>query len=164
MSQSLILFPKEAHLEIMGVSTGIRNHRVITRGGLTGFIIGVVWRPESRTELQVQFERQGISFEAAIEECARELEYDEKVLADLVINHYINRIKWGGDVTEMDRYRINSFSESKTGRIIADQYIEKIRNCSNWGELHDEMQLTTKFHKDMKRRILKEVKQKCRKV
>ena len=54
------------------------------------------------------------------------------------------------------------FSKSEACRIIAGQFVEKIRNFNNWQDFYDEMRLTSRFNKDMKNRIIQELKEQNR--
>ena len=163
MPQSITQLPKTAEFHIGSCPVTIRDHRVITRGGLTGYIMDIVNKTDTDRNQLYEFEKYGISYEAAIECCAQELEYDTMTLAKAIYN-YLDR----EGIPYFDEHNYPEaglrFSECVTGRKIAEQFIEMIRSCDNWEDLYQEMQLTSRFHKDMKGRIKAEVKQQCHKV
>ena len=152
MPQSLTQMPKEADFQIGKWPIEIRNHRV-TGTGLFCRIMRLIDDHPSYGNTLYQFEKHGICYEVAIEECARELEGDTKIFEHFIV--------WQCDIADLDDQTVN-FSESTAGRKIAEQYIEKIRSCDNWGELYEEMHHTSKFCQDMKGRIFKEVNEQRR--
>ena len=164
MPQNLIRLPKIADIRFTGRDVTIRNHKVVERGGLTSRIMRITNDQGSNRQTLVEFEKHGINSEMAIEECVRELEEDVNTLAHAVFMYwdredilkYYTGKKWDDGIF--------AFTKNKTGRIIADQYIEKIRSCDNWGDLYDELHHTSKFQKYMKKRIKEEMRQQCRKV
>ena len=158
MPQNLIQLPKKADFRIAGWTITIRNHKVAESSGLIGCIMKVADDVKSNRDTLYQFEKHGINFETAIEECARELEYDIETLGNFIYWN-MNYIKVSaGMTTNKDLDIIYKFAESEAGKKIAAQFIEKIRGCNNWEEIYDELQLTTKFSKYMKERIIKEIK------
>ena len=162
MPQSLTQMPKEASFVIRGWPIRIRDHEVVSDDGLFGEIMHMVKRPNTDRRVLARLEEHKINYETAIEYCARELENNTVILAN-IINWYYNM----GDIEkaswQYNRNIILDFSKMDAGRAIASQFIEKIRSCENWQELYDEMHLTSKFSKDMKKKIIREIKQ-CRKV
>ena len=162
MPQSLTQLPKKAGFYIVGWDIIIRNHRV-TGMGLFWDIMRIIRGVNSDRQTLTEFEKHGISFEAAIECCASEMEHDVNMLTNIM---------WHGDILESvfgttqmldTRSKCEDFSKSMAGRKIAEIYIEKIRICDNWGELYDEFHYTSEFIKDIKNRIVEELKQ-CRRV
>ena len=159
MPQSLIQLPKEAEFKIAGQIITISNRMVVTRMGLFDKILDIVNYPYSDIKTLMDFEGHGVSFEAAIECCANELEWNMDVITDLIYhNYYTKRVYKNGMDCNWDKIR--AFSTGEAGRIIADQFIEKIRDCDNWEELYNEMLYTSKFTKDMKKKIMKEIENK----
>ena len=158
MPQSLIRMPKTADMEIAGWSIHIDDHEVVGVDGLFGNIMYIIIHKYSSWKTMADFENHGISFEAAVEECVRELENKADILKQIIFWFYKVHQITGIYVETIDLLR---FSESVAGRKIAEQFIEKIRSCENWQELYDEMHLTSKFQKEMKNRIKKEMKQLC---
>ena len=158
MPQNLIQLPKEADFLICGWNIIIQNHMVAEYTPLLGCIMNIVNDSTSQKDILCQFEKHGISFEAAIECCCGELEENDiKVFAKVIRDNVI--YAW-----MMPNYRVDwnsrmDFAKSLEGRKIASQFIEKIRSCGNWGELYAELQYTSKFSKDMKNRIKEEMKQ-----
>ena len=161
MPQNLIQMPETADMRIGGWGIVIRNHRCINGNGLFNRIVGIIHSIYSNRESLVEFEKHGISFETVIEYCAAEMEHDAVTLTAIIHWQYIiqkiiksNECDWsiGAD-----------FSQSVTGRVMAEQFIDKIRSCSNWGELYDEMDRKSKFMQDMRSKIITEIKH-CRKV
>ena len=158
MPQSLTQLPKDADFRVLGWEIQTRNHRIINCAhGLWGVIIDIIRDSDSSMDTLYQFEKQGISWEMAVECFAHELEYHDTALSDTICWCYDN-LEIKKMFTEKTLERIDGFSESAAGRKIAEQFIEKIRNCDDWEELYDEMQMTGKFRKDMKRRIKRELK------
>ena len=153
MGQSLTQMPKKTDFKICGWEISIMEHKARGSEGLYGRIVFIVEDPESNRDTIQQFEKYGISFEAAIECCAEELEENPGVLAWF--------ISWEYDMG--DSGFIAGFSESEAGRSTATQLMEKIRSCDNWVELYDELHHSSRFQKEMKSKILKELEQ-CPKV
>ena len=163
MPQDLTQLPKTADVDIAGCDIHIHNHKVVTADGLFGPIMYIVtWSDLPKNEL-VKFEKHGISYEAAIECCVLNLEKDAEVLTDLIYHDYdMKRVSKNG--TDSNWNDLHIFSKSVAGRIIAGQFVEKIRSCDNWEELYNELHLTSKFSTDMKNKIKREMEQQCRKV
>ena len=164
MEQNLIQMPKTAYIELRGRHISLENHMITGTGGLTSGIIDIISMDtiegeKSDRQILSEFEKYGISYEAAIEYCAEEIEGNTEVLACMVVSCY-------GDWLAIDwrcRKASDDFSESAAGRKIAEQFIGKIRSCNDWGELYDELRLESQFNIDMRNRIITELKQ-CRKV
>ena len=153
MAQDLTQLPETADFKIGMWPITIRNHKVTDENAMFGSIIWIVNRTDLGRDVLNKFEKHGISYEAVIECCAKELEENPKVLDFF--------IKWMYVIRNSKEPTVG-FSKSKRGRFIADQLVEKIRSCDNWGELYDEMQMTSKFQKDMKNRIILELKEQNR--
>ena len=154
MAQSLIQLPKDAQFSIAGWDITIEDHMITNNYGLFGTIINMINSSNSNEKTLVEFEGYKISFECVIEECARELEQDTMILAWFIFKEYA--------VTDLNE-QIVRFVKSEAGRIIAGQFVEKIRSCDDWSELYDEMQHKSRFQQDMRNRIIGELEQ-CRKV
>ena len=163
MPQSLIQLPKEAKFKINGWNVIIHNHKVENSGtGIFYLIISTIQGSTSDLLTLTSFEKHGVGYESAIEYCAHELEHDVDTLAYVILlNRPIRSKKTNVVKNQCDL--VFKFSKSVRGRAIASQYVEKIRSCSNWEDLYDEMQLTSKFQKEMWNRITREIKQ-CRKA
>ena len=151
MPQSLIQLPESADIEIVGWGVTIRDHKVVSWDGLFSHMVRLVRDYNRGIQDLVKFEKHGISFECAIEESVRELEQDIEAVARIL------------SFCCFDTDACSRISKSKGGRNIADRYIEKIRNCENWGELYDEIHPSSKFSKDMRNRIIKEIKKENKK-
>ena len=161
MPQSLIRMPKMADFKIAETRFAIRDHEVMF-GGLWIKTMHIVTGPFSYRQMLSEFENHGISYEMIIEECIRELEKDPEVFASAIHWHYnIDTSKYD---TQGSMEATHNFSKSDAGRKMADQHMEKIRSCNNWEDLYDVMQQTSGFSMDMQKRIIKEIKQQCRKV
>ena len=163
MPQSLIQLPETADFYIGGWPITIRNHKVVdVDGGLISRIIDIVHDTMISRGMLDELEKHGISFEAAIEYSVAELEQDAKGLTDVIYSAYHTET-----VKVDNRYYFwnvnDKFSSSDAGRKITSLFVEKIRSCDNWGELYDEMHLTSEFIQDIKNRIPEEVKY-CPKV
>ena len=161
MPQSLTQMPQRADFVIDGQTIEIRDHKVKSSSGLFGIMIRIMEGDESDRQSLCQFEKHGISFETAIECCAHDIENDVYVLGNIIFwNYDIKETKESGTFEHLNA--VLAFSESTAGRTIAEQFIEKIRSCDDWEELCDEMHPTSKFYKDIKNRILKELKKQNR--
>ena len=162
MSQSLIQLPEEADFEILEWDITIRNHEV-QEEGLFGTIIAIIKSSLSNKKTLEEFEKHKVSYEAAIEWCARELESDPWILEGVIWWHYNpKKLK---EIKNKDTWSvISALSTSDAGKSIAEQIVEKIRSCDNWGDLYDEMQMTSKFQQETRRKIKMELKQQCLKV
>ena len=149
MGQSLTRLPKEAEFEIDGWPIEIHNHCIAHEDGLTGNIMSIILKPDSDRNTLKQFEKYGISFEMVIEKCVYELEYNTTILTFYITGiNEDNESYWG---------KVNQFSASDAGRRIAGQVIEKIRSCDDWGMLYDELHFSSRFQKEIKKKIEKEM-------
>ena len=156
MPQSLIQLPETASFEIRGWDIIIRNHEITDCFGLFGLIFRIANGHRTGRNILFEFEKHKISFEAAIECCAYELENTTDVLASAMNWRYYSY----GDFDQICKTdAIFAFTKSDAGRIIAGQFVEKIRSCDNWKELYDEMHQTSRFQHDMVSRMIKWVKQ-----
>ena len=167
MPQSLTQLPKTANIKIGRTHTTIFNHRVVRSMFSGGLFISIMYITDdsdlSNQELHL-FEKRGISFEMAIEECARELEHDVGVLEDIIWYKNIPKFMRTTGMT-VTRSKCEDFSKSAPGRKIAEMYIEKIRSCENWSELYDAICFENQFQKDMRKTMISEMgQQQCRKV
>ena len=161
MPQNLIQLPKEAYFPVSITTITIQDHKVVNRYGLFGKIGSITRRSNSDMQSLYQFEKHGVSFEAAIEECARELEHDIHILANAISDHYEI---WEKDDGCNRWNNLCDFAASETGRVMASQFIEMIRSCDNWEQLYDHMQLNSKFQKEMKGKINRWMEQQCLKI
>ena len=164
MPQSLTRLPETAQFVIGNCQVTIRDHRIVDSKGLFGKILWMARNKECDANTLCQFEKHGISYEAAIECCAHEMENDTSILADTILLGYII-LKYEKILTGNTVERIRAFSKSMAGRSIANRYVDTLRNCDNWEQLYDELQPTSRFQKEMKSTVNREVKQqKCRKA
>ena len=144
---------------ILGCCVTIQNHEYVGFSGFFGTIIHIMRQPHSHRQTLTEFEKHGISYESLIEHCAHSLENDFDMLAELIYWNYGGRKN--PPKSHLHRILVR-FSKSGAGRATADQFVEKIRSCGNWGELYDELRLESPFQKEMYRRINAEVK--CLKI
>ena len=158
MPQSLTQLPKKMEFAIAGWDITIEDHKIVDNNGLLNSIMHAVDDPGSDRNILYEFEKHGVSFEMVIEYCVWEIENDEDILADVMwyMNVIMELIHTIIGINMWSECR--NFSKSVKGREISEQYTEKIRSCNNWEELYDEMQQTSKFHRDMKKRMNKEIK------
>ena len=165
MSQSLTQLPETANIGIGRTYTTIVNHKVTgDYSGIIGQILSVTKCPECDRYSLAEFEKHGISFEAAIENSVLDLEDDNpNGLASIVYWEY-NMRDFGGEHISMNQWASNVFAKSAAGRIMAEQLVEKIRSCNNWEELYDELHMSSQFQKDMKSRLVREIKRYCLRV
>ena len=149
-------------MKIGGWSIHIDDHEVVGVDGLFGNIMYIIIYKYSSWKTMADFENHGISFEAAVEECVRELE--NKYILAIISNYLCDFREIVSDAKKnLKDMRIN-FSRSKTAQDIADQFVEKIRSCENWQELYAELHPTSKFNKEMRRRAIMEIKQLCLRI
>ena len=154
MPQDLTELPETAKFEIGGWGIIIREHKVVNLKGLFGCIMYITGDQNHDRDTLTRFEEYGISYEAAVEYCIKELECSTIILAEALFwNYHIHEIE-----------KISKIPNNLAMKIIAEQFIEKIRSCDNWGELYDEMCDTSQFTKDMKKRVLGEIEQQCLRV
>ena len=161
MPQSLTNMPKTAEFAMPGTYIEIQDQKSVGFWGLFNSMLHIIQDSDSDRQSLSEFEEYGISFEAAVEECIRELEHDTDVL--------LNSIDWYLSIGESVKIADTNeslipFSESAAGRIIADQLVEKIRSCDNWEQLYDEMDPVSRFSCNMKKRIKEGMRQQCRKA
>ena len=163
MAQNLIGMPKTADFKINGYDITIRDHMILNTDGLFGDIMDMIRSSHTNIDTLCQFEKHGISFETAIEYCAKELEHNAEIFTGVIYWYYndFEGLKENSDNGFWEP--IHAFSKSAAGKAFAEQHIEKIRSCGNWGELHDELKKTSKFSVDMRNRITVEMKR-CLKV
>ena len=147
--------PKQMSVQIQGWPVTIHNHRVTSKDGLFGRIAVIVRYPDSYRESLAEFEKYGINFEMVVEYCACELLDDPLILAGVTWHYNIKTFKHTPSTILWNR--ITMFSKSIVGRHIADQFIDKIRNCDNWGELYDIMHPQNKFNRNIRSRMTAEL-------
>ena len=158
MPQSLTGLPQTADIKINGYVITIRDHKVKYWYGLYYQIMSIVEKSNTNRHTLTQFEKYGISFEAAIEYCVAELEHDTYAFSELILYIYLWKNEGlSKNITDY-KHKCDVFSASMEGRKIVEQLVEGIRNCNDWGELYDQVNLSTKFHKDIKKRISMEIK------
>ena len=155
MPENLLQLPATAKFMIGQRNIAIRDHRVLQIDGLFGRILSIINDSNSNMETLLEFEGHKINFETAIEECAYELQVHAQILMDVIWWHY-------DSASEHDACL--DFSAGDRGRMIADIFIEKIRSCDDWQDLYEEMQLTSKFNRDMRNMVETELEQQCPKV
>ena len=159
MPQNMIELPQEAEFDIEGFHVVIQNHRVKTYDhSLLGAIIMITRNTSIDVNTLQQFERHGISYEAAVEECAYELENNASALAWVIYwSHDSARIK--DATTGNTREEVDIYAASDRGRKIAAQYIEKIRSCDDWQQLYEQLHYNSPFQKEMEGKVLAEIEQ-----
>ena len=157
MPQSLTQLPEKTEFRVGGHRIIIRDNRVVNWKGLFDAILWCVMSSRTHRDTLYQFDKHGISCEMAIECCAEELDGgNTEKFANLIGTHYeIKRISGQSPFSRSDEFF--NISKSGAGRIIVDQLIEKIRNCDDWGELYDELHLSSRFQKEIKKKIEKEM-------
>ena len=149
MAQSLVGLPKKTRFEINGILIEIKNHKVTEIMGLVGKIKWIANTKESDRDTLTEFEKYRISFETAIECCVQELENNPIILGSTI---------WWYDI-KTNLKAIIDFSATGNYETYAELYIEKLRDCQNWGELYDELNNKSRFARYMKRLFSKGLKQ-----
>ena len=165
MPQSLTQLPETANIGIGKTYTTIVNHKVTGyHSGIIGQILSVTKCKKCDRYSLAEFEKHGISFEAAIENSVLDLEDDNPDgLASIVYWKYDIR-ELGGINQEWNHWACRNFAESAAGRIMAEQLVEKIRSCNNWEELYDELHMSSQFQQDIKSRLVREIRIDCIRV
>ena len=158
MPQSLIQLPKEADIIIGECEVRIKNHKVDNSTSIMEVISDIVCSSPDNRNILSEFEKHGISFETAIENCVEDLEEKPYILGYITWHNLLYIHEKEEKMWNM-RARGLKFSESEAGRTVAGIYVEKIRSCNNWEELHDELNPNSKFSRDMAKHIKGIVKQ-----
>ena len=146
---SLQELPRRVRVPVGGVLLVIKNHRVQNESGIFLTVLNaaksVLW-PRS----VMVMESNGINYGNFAEAAIQEIKQNYGVVEGLV--GWYHRIKKNsGNALE--------FSKSDAGRKIAGQYIARIKRCKNWTEFHKAMKKNSKFQKEMKQKIMEEMKQ-----
>ena len=150
MPQSLTRLPKETRFEIGGCWITIRNHKIVSEYGLFDAIMRIAVKQKPGRNLMNKLEEHGISFEIAIEQCVLELEKDPNILTSIIY--------W--ECSAWDTYeQLVSFSKSAAGRTLTGQFVDQIRNCDNWDELHEKLHMSSEFQQDTVKRINKKIRE-----
>ena len=131
MPQDMTRLPQTTYFRILGAGMTIRNHKIIHRnGGLITWMMDLINDPSSNRDILTEFEKHGISFEAAVEQCVRELEDCAEPLAHCFARYPpFKRIKILKGAARM--YTFIEFQKSMSGRKIAESFVDKIRSCEN---------------------------------
>ena len=156
MAQSIVQLPESAEIVICGWMIKIKNREVQSYYGLLFEIMQISRQMDLEKEYLSEFEGCGVSFEAVIEECIRELEEYPEALTGILYEHYgIIKIC---DVTEKDLLDLlYEFSKSNTGRTLAEKFAAKIRSCENWKKLNNTVHEHGKFQKELKKTAIEEI-------
>ena len=162
MVQNIVRLPETAHFIIHGLSFTIENHKVTSSLGLYQLMewIMLASLSEKYDGWDEKMQQQNISCEAVIECCAKEMEENVRTLAQLIWKYYSREIHsvTHGD-TDIDYWnKLVSFSSSNTGREIAAEITEKIRDWDDWDVLCREMNPKSAFHNYMRRKIKAKLK------
>ena len=161
MAQSLTRLPKTAEFSIQRIHVKINDHKMEPHTDLLDIIMNINKDEFSDRNTLSQFEKHGISWKMAVEQCVKEMQYDTDVLGWIIFwNVNISTSKVA--LKNYDDKITCAFSKSVAGRHIATQFIEEIRRCNNWGELHDQMHWKSRFGKDVEKQIIEGLK--CHKV
>ena len=115
--------------------------------------MGIIEDSGTDRRILTEFEKYKVSYEAAIEECCYELEENKFILANIIYYYRGEIIEIKGGTITGTWNKVVKFSESPKGRVIADQYIDKIRSCSDWEELYDELHSKSTFSKHLIKQI-----------
>ena len=153
MAQNIVDIPESADVQIAGWRMIIQNHKIQEFDKLFCKMMQIADDRNCTRKTLTEFEKYNISYETAIEYSADELENNMNTLAEVIHWYYnddfIEKMGTNGKWDELLR-----FSKSNAGRNIADDIIDKIRNCENWEELYDEIHTGSKFNKDMKKTVM----------
>ena len=147
MPQSLIQMPESA-IMFSRMTIHIRNHRVQYGNNLFGWAMWSIHGKEWEQAVS-EMEKHGITYEVFIEYIVAELEQNHSVFAQA--------IKWHYDIRHPNWKEYSVFSASETGRKITQSIIDGIRDCENWKQVHDTMNQQSRFYKDIKKTINREV-------
>ena len=162
MAQSIVELPESAMINADWLYLEIKDHKPANGAKLFGIIMSVVDSASSDKNTLPKLEGYGISFEALIEQCCKELEDGHQVLADVISWRYFN---YKTKTTDQNKNwdKIHNFTKTPEGKMVTEQFAEKIRDCENWEELFYEMRTDSKFSQDIKNIIFRGMKQ-CHKV
>ena len=158
MKQEIIQLPETTEIKpSRGYTLLIKNHEVVNPSGLFEWITIVIGNNIWKNTVK-QMQDKAVSFEAVIEWCITELEERPVILSEII--WYFFKISY--NTNEPDKMVLQwnknrEFSKSEAGRVIADQFIEKLRDCHNWDELGTEMNLQSRFNIDMKQQMKKRI-------
>ena len=145
MTQGMEQLPCEADFRILGWCVKIKNHKVMNHFGLFGSMMDIAKDSHFGSQFLTEFEGNGITCKAAIQHSATELENNPEILAYLTLTHYCFwEIK--EDCSENDWDEILNFSKSVEGRNIAGMISEKIKSCTNWQDVYDELRPKSAFN------------------
>ena len=153
MPQSLTRLPEAVHIRIGIWEIEIVNYKIKKGKSFLGFMMDIIasynWK-----EFVDEMQKHGISYESVIETCAEEIEHNNGVFANIAAFHY-KALKTHDDS--------KIFSKSVAGRRIADEIIERMRQCENWQELYSIMIKESETSKDIRNKIVKEWDMQCKK-
>ena len=165
MAQNITELPETAEIKFQHHTVKIKKHKVVNPGGFFGNIDWIIeWPKYDRNSLAI-LEKHGISYESFIECCVAELESRRDILFKFIENDYSFS---SNDVSDSDELHIPTqhiisgmpeFLESDVCWEIVNQYIDKIRDCKNWGEFSDKMTKYSVFRENMRNKTFRAIKQ-----
>ena len=154
MKQNIVQMPESADFKIDGNEINIKNYKPVIWGGLFGVLVKISGTRRDELNPLSEFEKYNISYELVIECCVEELEEDAEVLTKALAWWYCSEKK-PGEFRWNDTLR---YSKSAHGRNTADLVVEKIRSCSNWQELHSEIDYQSVFARKITKLVKREIK------
>ena len=154
MTQSMTRLPKSAEIQALGNTLVIKDHVITSEWNLIEWIFQVINYQDRDiwNNMVKDLDANKLSYEAAIECCAQEIEDDYDTFGNIIYCHYDIK-KYTCRDAEEHLQAVLAGSHSQECIKISEQFMEKIRSCDNWGDLYDEMQSTSKFIENMKKQI-----------
>ena len=146
MVQDIVQLPEMASITVGEYTVNIENHKIKAENLLEWILrlmTNHLWN-----EGVVKMKQNNISCEAVVEECVRELDENDK--------QFLFFIWWNYDL--QDRWReIDEFSTTEEYWEITQQLIGAIRDCANWAELYETLNLKSKFNERTIQQVRREL-------
>ena len=142
--QGIVLLPESAYIFILSGGIKIENHK--TTSSLLVWILGLIRDDDWNywDEALSKMKNLKFQFEAVIDTCATELEDSDIIFERILQDHY--------DIG-IHPAILHEFVTSNSGLELKQNLVVKIRNCTTWKKLHDEMRLESEFNKNIKKQI-----------
>ena len=147
--QSIVRLPKTAYLKLGLFWLRIKNHKTTMSSGMAGWMLCTI-RFVSKEKFIESMKQHEISFEAAVETCNTELENTTKTFEDILY--------WYFHIKNVPNAS-TKYSKSEAGITMAEEIIEKIRDCGDWEGFYDGMNEKSDFYMKMKKKINVEIKE-----
>ena len=150
--QEIVRLPENAIITAPEYDLHIENHEVVDTWTLL-FWVKKVFRNNALETVLPQLKKHGISFEAVIEYCVTELE-EQNTLRENIVSWHFNVYM---EIEYDDKNSKIKYETSQETLQIREQIIEEMRNCSDWDDLRRSFNEESRFSKDMKEQIKKQM-------